>query len=74
MLKFGHPIEKAGIETGMINIADNVWISFGVTILKNVSIGKGAIIAASSVVTKDVPPFTVVAGNPAKVVKQLKQP
>jgi len=42
-------------------------------ILKGVTIGEGSIVGACSVVTKDVPPFSVVAGNPAKVVKQLTQ-
>lgn len=53
-------------------ISDNVWIGKGSIILKGVYIGEGAVIAAGSVVTKDVPPFTVVAGNPARVVKQLQ--
>ena len=68
----GHPKDKTSIVTGPIIIEDDVWISFGVTILKNVTIGKGAIIAANSVVTKNVAPFTLVAGNPAIVVKKLK--
>ncbi len=55
-----------------IIIEDNVWICFNAVILKGVTIGKGAIVAASAVVTEDVPPFTVVAGNPARVIKHLK--
>jgi len=55
-----------------IVIEDKVWIGFDVTILKGVTIGEGAVIGAKSVVTKDVPAWTVVAGNPARVVKQLK--
>lgn len=55
-----------------IKIYDKAGIGFGATILKGVEIGEGAIVAAKSVVTKDVEPFTVVAGNPAKVVKILK--
>lgn len=50
-------------------IEDGVWIGNYVTILPGVHIGKKAIIAADSVVTKDVPAFTIVAGNPAKVIK-----
>ena len=46
-------------------------IGSGVTILANVVIGEGALVGAGSVVTKDVPPFNVVVGNPAKVVKLL---
>lgn len=51
-------------------IKDNVWIGTRVTILKGVTVGEGAVIAAGSVVTKDVPPHTVVAGVPAKVIKK----
>ena len=53
-------------------IGNNVWIGDKVTILPNVTVGDNAIIAANSVVTHDVPLNTVVAGNPAKIVKQLK--
>jgi acetyltransferase-like isoleucine patch superfamily enzyme len=52
-------------------IEDHVWIGFNVGILKGVTIGKGAIIGAGSVLTEDVEPFTVVAGNPAKIIKRL---
>lgn len=60
------------VKDSPIVIKSKVWIGFGVTILKGVTIGEGAIIGAKSVVTKDVPDWTVVAGNPAKIVKQLK--
>lgn len=73
MLLDGHSKEKGSIETGQIIIENNVWISFGVSILKNVRIGEGAIIAAGAIVTKDVKPFTIIAGNPAIVVKELKR-
>lgn len=53
-------------------IEDNVWIGSRVTILPGVTIGTGCIIGASAVVTKSMPPFSVVAGNPAKVVKNRK--
>ncbi len=72
LLKKGHPKEKGPIETAPIIIEDYAWISFNVTILKGVTIGKGAIIAAGAVVTKDVPPFTLVAGNPARIIKKLE--
>jgi acetyltransferase-like isoleucine patch superfamily enzyme len=52
-------------------IKDDVWIGSNVTILKGVVIGEAAIIAAGSVVTEDVPPFSIVGGNPAKVVKRI---
>ena len=52
-----------------VKICDNVWIGCNSTILKGVSIGEGAVVAAGSVVTKDVPPKTLVGGNPAKIIK-----
>lgn len=55
-----------------IKICDYVWIGFDAVILKGVTIGEGAIVAARAVVTKDVEPWTVVAGNPAVVVKRLQ--
>jgi len=60
------------VKSAPIEIKDNAWIGMDALILKGVTVGEGAIVAARSVVTKDVPPFTVVAGNPAKVVKNLK--
>ena len=59
------------VNTKPIHICDKVWIGFNAIILKGVTIGEGAIVGAGSVVTKDVPPWTVVAGNPARVVKKL---
>ena len=53
-----------------IKIGKHVWIGQNATILKGVTIGDGAIIGANAVVTKDVPTFSVVAGNPAKVIKE----
>ena len=59
-------------ESAPVVIEDNVWIGQYSTILKGVTIGKGAIVATRAVVTKDVPPYTIVAGNPAKVVKKIQ--
>lgn len=56
-----------------INIGDDAWIGFKASILKGVKIGRGAIVGAGSVVTKDVKEYTMVAGNPAKVIKTLPQ-
>lgn len=60
------------VATAPIEIQDKVWIGFNAIILKGVTIGEGAIVGAGAVVTKDVPPYTVVAGNPARVVKKLQ--
>lgn len=53
-------------------IEDNVWIGEFSMVLKGVTVGEGSVVAAHSVVTKDVPPYSIVAGNPARVVKSLR--
>jgi acetyltransferase-like isoleucine patch superfamily enzyme len=60
----GHPATK-----GDVVIGNDVWIGSGVTILSGVNIGDGAVVSAKSVVVKDVPPYAIVGGNPAKVIK-----
>jgi acetyltransferase-like isoleucine patch superfamily enzyme len=60
------------LKTAPVKIADNVWIGMNAIILKGVTIGENSVVAAGSVVTKSVPPNTVVAGNPALVVKQFE--
>lgn len=54
---------------GQITVGDEVWIGTDVIVLSGVTLAKGAVIAAGAVVTKDVPPYSIVAGNPAKVIK-----
>lgn len=63
----------SGVAVGDVSICDKVWVGFGVNILKGVTIGEGAIIAAGAVVTKDVPPWTVAAGNPAKIIREIPE-
>lgn len=65
-------IDWDGVSSAPISIADRVWIGFDAVILKGVTIGEGAVVAARSVVTRDVEPYTIVAGVPAKVVRRLK--
>lgn len=67
------PNERAAVSKGPVIIGDNVWIGEKATILPGVTIGEGAIVGANAVVTKDVPPYTLVAGNPAKIIKIMRQ-
>ena len=55
-----------------IVIEDNVWIGIAATILPGVHLGYGCIVGANAVVTKDVPPYAIVAGNPAKIIKYIE--
>ena len=64
------PVDRTLKSKGRITIKDNVWIGDNAAILSGVTIGEGAIVGANSVVTKDVPPYTVVGGVPAQVIKQ----
>ncbi|QIM53981.1 acyltransferase [Hydrogenophaga crocea] len=61
------------IQVRPVVIRDKAWIGFGATILKGVEIGEGSIVGAGAVVTKDVEAFTVVAGNPANVIKRIHE-
>jgi acetyltransferase-like isoleucine patch superfamily enzyme len=61
-------------DSAPIIIENVVWIGANCAILKGVTIGEGALVARNSVVTKDVPPYTIVGGNPAVVVKKIEKP
>lgn len=65
-------VKMTEADTAPVMIRDNVWIGMDTLILKGVTIGESAVVAAGSVVTKDVPPYTLVAGNPARVVKTIE--
>jgi acetyltransferase-like isoleucine patch superfamily enzyme len=65
------PFIDQGITAEGIDIEDDVWIGAGAVITDGVRVGKGAVVAAGAVVTKDVPPHTVVGGVPARVLKQI---
>lgn len=58
------------LTTAPITICDGVWIGARATVLPGVTIGEGAVVAANAVVTKDVPPWVIVGGNPAKIIKK----
>lgn len=66
------PEHRKLISKGPIIIEDNVWIGENVCIMPGTRIGKNSIIGALSVVTKDIPPYSVAVGTPAKVIKTLK--
>ena len=62
----------ADVKAQPICIQDNVWIGFDTCVLPGVTIGEGSIIGARSVVTEDVPPYTIVAENPARIIRPLE--
>lgn len=66
------PYKRPLYSRGPVVIDDNVWIGEKASILPGVHIGYGSIIGANSVVTKDVPPYSLVGGNPARVIKNIK--
>jgi acetyltransferase-like isoleucine patch superfamily enzyme len=78
----GHPLDPVARRTEAaptedlreMVIGDDVWIAEGATLLGGIAVGAGAIVGAHAVVTKDVPPRTIVAGNPARVIKHLDVP
>jgi acetyltransferase-like isoleucine patch superfamily enzyme len=67
------PFTEQGITAEGIVIEDDVWLGAGAVITDGVRVGKGAVVAAGAVVTKDVPPYTVVGGVPAKVIKRVDE-
>lgn len=70
IVETGHP-ESVDLSEHEVVIGDDVWIGCYAIIMKGVSVNQGAIVGAGSVVTHDVPAWTVVAGNPAKVIREI---
>jgi acetyltransferase-like isoleucine patch superfamily enzyme len=64
-------IDQQGVSTNTVTIADDCWIGANAVVLPGVTIGHHAVVAAGAVVTRDVPPYSVVAGVPARIVKTL---
>lgn len=70
-LDVNHPITDQGVfSKGPVHIKKGAWLAFGCHILSGVTVGKNSVVAANSVVTKNVPDYTVVAGNPARIISQ----
>jgi acetyltransferase-like isoleucine patch superfamily enzyme len=69
----GKPYARGSTLTSPVVIGNHVWINFGVSILKGVRIGEGAVIGAGSLVTKDVPAWTFAAGVPAKALRPITE-
>jgi acetyltransferase-like isoleucine patch superfamily enzyme len=66
----GHP-KKIDLKENPVVLCDDVWIGCMSIIFPGVTVGLGAVVGAGSVVTKDVPPYTIVAGNPARVIREI---
>ena len=64
-------IDEQGVSTNSVTIEDDVWVGANAVILPGVTIGEHCVVAAGAVVTKDVPPHSLVAGVPAKVIKKI---
>lgn len=79
ILSAGHVIDEAEasiwrnpINYGKISIGRGAWIAAGATVLQGISIGQGAVVGAGAVVTRSVPPYAIVAGNPARLIRYRK--
>src|SRR5436190_9871913 len=77
LITAGHPVEPSRRRDAVIAkpivIERNVWIAAGATIIGGVTIGENSVVAAGSVVTRDVPPNTLVGGNPARVIRAIAE-
>jgi hypothetical protein len=77
ILTSGHPIapsrRRTAVTASPVVIERNVWIAAGATIIGGVTVGENSVVAAGSVVTRDVPPNTLVGGNPARVIRSIAE-
>ena len=77
LITSGHPIDPSrrrdGVTARPIAIGRNVWIAAGATVIGGVTIGENSVVAAGSVVTRDVAPNTLVGGNPARVIRSIEE-
>ena len=77
LITSGHPLEPSrrrdAVTAKPIAIGRNVWIGAGATIIGGVSVGENSVVAAGSVITKDIPPNTLVGGNPARVIRSIAE-
>ena len=71
LIKLPHTPYYRGVAIGRVILKKKVYIGAGAIILKNVTIGENSIVGAGSVVTEDVPPNVIVAGNPAKIIRSF---
>jgi acetyltransferase-like isoleucine patch superfamily enzyme len=70
-----HPeLRNAIVDVGPITVEPDAWIGAGVVVLPNVTIGRGSVVGSGAVVTRDVPPFTIVTGIPARPTRSLTPP
>jgi acetyltransferase-like isoleucine patch superfamily enzyme len=63
------PIEKQNVTTAKITVEDDCWIGANAVLTAGITVGKHSVVAAGAVVTKDIPPFSIAVGNPARVIK-----
>jgi acetyltransferase-like isoleucine patch superfamily enzyme len=70
IFEHGHPLDVS-LDESPVKISDDAWIGAGAMVLRGVTVGKGGVVAAGAVVTKNVAPFSIVAGNPAVLVREL---
>lgn len=77
LITSGHPVapsmRRAGVTASPIAIENNVWIGAGATIIGGVTVGENSVVAAGSVVTRNVPPDSLVGGNPARVLRSITE-